>query len=256
MTGSAVAALTLSLALLVWPSPRLAASRGVPRWASRAALVGAAAGAVVTLPMTTLLTAAVLAATVGYRYRRSRRRRRGLQEAQALQAALDVLVGELRVGAHPVRAFATAAAETGRSEVASGLRAVAARARLGADVAGGLRGMAGSVALGTQWERLAVCWQLATEHGLSVSTLLRAAQRDLIERQQFSMRVWSALAGARATAVILTALPVLGVALGQLIGAHPVGFLLGAGGWFLAAGVGLACGGLLWCDRLTEGTPR
>jgi len=99
-----------------------------------------------------------------------------------------------------------------------------------------------------------VCWQLASDHGLAIATLMRAAQRDIAERQRFSARVSSSMAGARATATILAGLPVLGVLLGQLIGARPLSFLLGghAGGWLLVVGSVLACGGLLWCDRITD----
>ncbi|WP_415823207.1 type II secretion system F family protein, partial [Mycobacterium senriense] len=80
------------------------------------------------------------------------------------------------------------------------------------------------------------------------------AQRDIAERQRFSARVASSMAGARATATILAALPVLGVLLGQLIGARPLRFLLGghAGGWLLLVGSTLACVGLLWADRIAE----
>jgi tight adherence protein B len=53
---------------------------------------------------------------------------------------------------------------------------------------------------------------------------------------------------------VLAGLPVLGVGLGQLIGADPVGFLLsgGVGGWLLVIGTTLACIGLLWSDRITR----
>jgi tight adherence protein B len=126
---------------------------------------------------------------------------------------------------------------------------------LGADVAAGLRSADGLSALPAQWDRLAVCWQLAAQHGLGISVLMRAAQRDIVARQRFSTRVTAKLAGARATATILAALPVLGVLLGQLIDAQPLRFLLGghAGGWLLVIGTTLACGGLLWSDRITDG---
>ncbi|OBI47246.1 type II secretion system F family protein, partial [Mycobacterium sp. E796] len=193
------------------------------------------------------------------RYRRRRRIRRALDEGRALETALDVLVGELRVGAHPVHAFHVAATETTETietigAVGTSLRAVAARARLGADVTAGLRAAAGSSTLPAQWDRLAVCWQLASDQGLAITTLMRAAQRDIAERQRFSARVASGMAGARATATILAALPALGVLLGQLIGARPLSFLLGghAGGWLLVIGSMLSCGGLLWSDRITD----
>lgn len=83
---------------------------------------------------------------------------------------------------------------------------------------------------------------------------MRAAQRDIAERQRFSACVASSLAGARATATILAALPVLGVLLGQLVGARPLALLLGGqvGGWLLLIGSTLACGGLLWSDRIAD----
>ena len=101
----------------------------------------AVAAAAVLLPLTTVLAAAVVGATASLRYRRRRRIRRACDEGRTLEAALDVLVGELRVGSHPVRAFGVAAGET-VGAVAVSLRAVAARARLGADVAAGLRAAA------------------------------------------------------------------------------------------------------------------
>lgn len=251
-----LAALSLALALLVSsvsPRGRLVAVR---RAGVSARSVGwgcgcVAAVAALVLPLTTVLACAAAGVTLNVRYRRRLRIRRAADEGRALEAGLDVLVGELRVGAHPVRAFGVAADETG-GQVSVALRGVAARARLGADVAAGLRAAARSSALPEHWDRLAVCWQLASEHGLAIATLMRAAQRDIVERQRFSTTVASGLAGARATAAILAGLPVLGLLLGQLIGARPLSFLFGGGGWFLVVGLTLVCGGLLWSDRITD----
>lgn len=260
MTGPVVGALALSVSVMALPSSarrRLALpGPGRPRVSPVATgwlTVCAAAAAAVLLPLTTVLAVAVLAATAGLRYQRRRRSRRGMAESRALETAIDVLVGELRVGAHPARAFSVAADETD-GPVAGSCRAVAARARLGADVTAGLRSVAATSQLPAQWDRLAVCWQLAAQQGLAMSTLMRAAQRDIVERQRFSGQVTSAMAGARATAAILASLPVLSVLLGQLIGADPVAFLLGGhgGGWLLVVGVTLACCGLLWSDRITD----
>ena len=212
MNGLMPVALLLSLALLVFPSSprgrltppargRLRVSPIGPHWLVGSA-GGAAVGAAVLLPLTTVLGVAVLGATVFLRYRRRRRSRRATDEGRTLETALDVLVGELRVGAHPVRAFRVAADETDGT-VAMSLRAVAARAKLGADVTAGLRSAARSSALPAHWDRLAVCWQLAGDQGLAIATLMRAAQRDIAERQRFSARVASGMAGARATAAIL-----------------------------------------------------
>jgi tight adherence protein B len=262
MNGPVAGALLLSAALLAFPSSarrRLASATATRRrfgvGAGQAGCIAACAvvASAVLLPLTTVLAIVVVAATAGLRYRSRRRMRCATEEARALEAALDVLVGELRVGAHPVRAFRVAADETA-GVVAASLRAVAARARLGADVTAGLRAAARSSSMPAHWDRLAVCWQLAGDHGLAIATLMRAAQRDIAERQRFSARVLSGMAGARATAAILAGLPALGVLLGQLIGARPLSFLLSghAGGWLLVVGSTLACGGLLWSDRITD----
>lgn len=254
------AALTLALAVLIAPaSPkRRLTVAAAPPVLRRAALpaVGMSLGlsAALLLPAGAALAAAIAAGCLLVRRRRRRDARRRAEEAAALQDALDVLVGELRVGAHPVAAFDVAAAEVG-GEVGAALRQVAARARLGGEVAAGLRGVARRSALPSHWERLAMCWQLAAQHGLAIATLLHTAQRDIVARERFSTTVTAGMAGARTTAAVLAGLPVLGVALGQAIGADPLRFLFadGAGPWLLAVGVALACCGLLWSDRITAG---
>jgi tight adherence protein B len=247
------AALVLALAVVVVPSrhrllPRLRRRR-LPMMTAAVALGAAVA---VVLPMSVAVAAAAVVGTVLVRRRRTVIRRVRAVEAAALQSALEVLVGELRIGAHPVSAFEVAAGEVDGA-VSSSLSAVAARARLGADVAAGLRTFAASSRLPGHWERLALFWLLAQAHGLAIATLMRAAHRDIVERERFSARVNAGMAGARTTAAVLAGLPVLGIGLGQLIGADPVRFLLsgGVGGWLLVAGVILACCGLLWSDAIT-----
>lgn len=164
-----------------------------------------------------------------------------------------MLAGELRVGSHPVRAFAVAAEESA-GVVGSSLASLAARARLGADVAAGLQATARRSSVPQYWTRVTVCWQLATDHGLPVAMLVQAASRDITHRRRFVDRVDAGLSGARATAAVLACLPVLGMLLGQLLGAQPLRFLLGGGGWVLAAGVALQCAGILWSDRITDRT--
>ncbi|HEY5518801.1 MAG TPA: type II secretion protein F, partial [Cellulomonas sp.] len=68
----------------------------------------------------------------------------------------------------------------------------------------------------------------------------------------------SALAGPRATARVLTGLPVLGVALGAAVGADPVGVLLGGGLGTVAlmTGVALVLVGRWWIARLVRAAGR
>lgn len=255
MNASPAGAVLLAVALLIMPQPprwRLQPATRRPR--SRPAAAIPIAGGVLAAALLTPTAALAMAVGIGMlamRRQRRHRERRCAGEGRKLAAALETLVGELRVGAHPVRAFTVAADESGGT-IGASLRAVAARALLGADVAGGLRTMAAASTAPAHWERLAVCWRLAADHGLAMSTLMRAAQRDILERQRFTARVKAGLAGSRATAAILAGLPVLGVLLGQLIGARPLSFLLGGGvgGVLLVIGVLLICLGLAWADRI------
>ena len=256
MSGAAIA---LALAVLVLPAGsrrRFEAvglltrkRRGAPALPCLVVLGGVSA---TVMPIGVVTACVLVGATLWIRRRRHRRAVDRAAESLALQGALDVLVSELRVGAHPVAAVSAAATEV-VGPVAESLRAVAARARLGADVAAGLRSMTDSSLLPAHWQRLAVCWQLAQDHGLSVATLMQTAQRDIVARERFSAYVDAGLTGARTTAAMLAVLPVLGVGLGELIGAKPLSFLLATdiGGWLLVIGVTMACGGLLWSDHIT-----
>lgn len=251
--------MALAVAVLVAPVDSRWRARAllsvVRRRRTLSAPVGAVAACVVVALLSTPMVAVSLGLLVGtllVRRRIASRRRLRADEGASLQGVLDVLVGELRVGAHPVAAIGAAAQEAD-GRIASSLGAVAARAVLGADVAAGLRTEGRCSPAPGHWDRLAVCWQLAQTHGLAIATLMQAAQRDIAERERFRGRVEAGLAGARATAAILAGLPLLGVLLGHAIGAEPLTFLLsaGAGGWLLVVGTIFVCCGLLWSDRIT-----
>ena len=261
MTGTSVAAMLLAAAVVVMPVPAARGLRGatrptVPAVPMLLAVAVPVMVAVAMLPVPTLLAVLVGVVTMVIRRRRGLHRRRIAEEGQALVAALDVLVGELRVGAHPVRAFEVAARESA-GVVRAVLSGVAARARLGADVASGLDGAAAGSVLRVEWRRMALAWRMAAEHGLGIGAVMRAVQADIVERQRFWTRVQAGLAGARATAAILAGLPLVGVVAGQCLGANPIGFLTGAGAgsWLLLAGVLLGCVGLLWADDIIERLP-
>lgn len=255
MTGPALAAVLLAAAVLAAPSPRrhLAQPKSRPRITRAAAPVVAVpllAAAAVAAPAVAVAGVLVSAVSVR-RWGRSRRRAQRRAQGRAMASALQSLVGELSVGAHPVQAFGAAAADCDGA-VAAALRGVAARARLGSDVATGLREAGSASEVPAYWSRVEVCWALAAQRGLPMSVLMRAAQRDIVERQRFTDRVDAGLAGARATAAILAGLPVLGILLGHLVGAHPLRFLIGGGGWVLVTGVALLCAGVGWSDRIID----
>jgi tight adherence protein B len=135
------------------------------------------------------------------------------------------------------------------------LRDIAATARLGGNVAalGAHHGRPES-ALHGPFGRVARAWALAERHGVGLAELLDAVRTDLEHRAAFVRDVESKMAGPRATAAVLSGLPVLGVVLGETSGADPLGVLAGrpAGQVLLVVGTLLLCVGMMWTVRLTD----
>lgn len=260
----------LSSALLCWPSAAPAArlrgllgrSRRV-RWrrpAGRAAEwagVGACCLAAFWLLGPAGAAVGALLAVVGLRRLRERRvSRGGLEATREVADALEGLVAELRAGAHPaVAAEAVAAEAQPDGRAAAALRAIAAAARLGGDIDVALAdtaaaGQPGSDAL----QRVARAWTLAQRHGLPLADVLEAVRRDLDGGVRFAAQLQAKLAGPRASAAVLACLPVLGLLLGEAMGARPVGVLVstGIGQFLLLIGGLLIAAGIAWSGRLTQ----
>jgi len=181
-------------------------------------------------------------------------RGRAVRRAEAVRAAVPefayALAGELRAGRDPTNALVAAGAAT-PPVLAPVVAVVVATGSLGGDVAAALRsaaGVPGADALG----RLAACWQVAVELGAAPGPAVARLAHAERDRQRHRAAVVAELAGVRATAGLLVALPVVGLILGMGMGAHPVGFLVAtpAGAGCLSVGVALAAAGLAWTDRL------
>jgi tight adherence protein B len=192
--------------------------------------------------------------TVTTRWRANRNRRRAATAATSLSDALGVLVAELHAGAHPADAV-QAAADTqtgGPADVVRALGSAAAAARLGGDVPAVLRSAAPDH-LRSWLNRLALAWALADRYGIPLAELLDAIRGDTEHRARFNTEVQARLAGPRATAMMLAGLPLLGLALGQALGAAPGRVLCQTpvGQVLLVIGTGLACaacsGARDWC---------
>ncbi|MBF6468101.1 type II secretion system F family protein [Nocardia beijingensis] len=257
------AVLCLALAMVVVPAPRsrrrfgqLFIARAEYRMPEPELLFGLGAGigmvfALVVFGPGPFLAACMIAGTVGLRARRvARERRRNLEQGRLLDA-LEAVIAELRVGAHPSAAAESAAREA-QGASAQAFAVGAARSRLGGSAAAGLRWPDSPIS--AELARVAGAWQVAEQHGLALAELLSAVRTDLAGRLRFHGRTTAALAGARATAAVLACLPFLGIALGQMMGAAPlhVLFVSSAGTVLLPLGAGLACAGLLWTDVITR----
>lgn len=264
------AVLLLAGAMFVWPrSAAVARLRllrgpggrpdGVRRWLDGvpvSVLVPVPAGAVALLVAGPLHAgaSALLALTVVDLQRRAATRRGGLVRLGAWERALDDAISALGSGAGPEQALAQAsAAAVGDREVASILHTARSHVRLGGDVTAVLRADGDRVAAD-----LASAWQLATRHGVVLVEVVDGLRADVGARRERAVRVDATLAGPRATAVILTALPALGVLLGSGFGADPVAVLVGGpvGGVLCLVGAGFLSAGLTWTDRIVDGASR
>ncbi|QNO37110.1 type II secretion system F family protein [Protaetiibacter sp. SSC-01] len=102
------------------------------------------------------------------------------------------------------------------------------------------------------WRYLAVCWAVATETGAPLAGVLERAAETLRALADADRQVDLALAGPLATARIVALLPLAGVALALLIGADPVGVVVGTVPGAVSAALGAAAlaAGIRWNRRL------
>ncbi|WP_344001059.1 type II secretion system F family protein [Streptomyces thermocarboxydovorans] len=180
--------------------------------------------------------------------RRRERDRRG----DAVIALCGSLAGEVRAGRQPGEALLPAARDSGG--LGDAQATVLAAARFGGDVPGALAAAARQP--GAEGLRgLAACWRVAVDQGAGLADGLDRLEAALRAERDQRNDLRAQLAGARATAVLLAGLPVLGLALGAALGADPLHVLLHtpAGLGCLAAGAVLEGLGLLWVRHIMRG---
>ncbi|MFH8975231.1 type II secretion system F family protein [Streptomyces sp. NPDC017890] len=187
------------------------------------------------------------------RTRRAGSARRARERRQdAVIALCGVLAGEVRAGRQPGEALLGAAHDS--EGLGDAQAAVLAAARFGGDVPGALAAAARQS--GAEGLRgLAACWRVAVDQGAGLAAGLDRLESALRAERDQRADLRAQLAGARATAVILAGLPVLGLLLGVALGSDPLRVLLhsGAGlGCLLAGGV-LEGLGVWWVSRIVRG---
>jgi tight adherence protein B len=258
----AAAMACLLLAALVAPGPvgrgRMGLLRGGPAGTARSyacpvavpAAAGALAGLVVLGPAGGLAGAA--AGTAWHRSRLGRRAVRAEDAATAeLADALGRITEELRAGAHP--AAALAGVRSDGPQVREALGPAARAAALGDGIPAVLAAEAGRrPEVSRSLSRVARAWALAERHGVPLADLLAGVRTDLSWRSAHSGRVRAQLAGPRATAAVLAALPALGLGLGELVGAGPLAVLRSSalGQLLVVLGLGLVAVGSAWTARI------
>jgi len=166
-----------------------------------------------------------------------------VDDAAAVGAALTNAAARLRAGQSPTAAWA-AVAQTLPDHLARPLVAIGHGAHVEAE---------GEALAGAQAAN-----RLARELGAELAPILESCAEGIEEAARARTEREAAFAAPQATAKLLLALPLAGVAMAALLGARPWElFLSGPWGALLAAGAGaLTVLGRVWIARLVEGAAR
>ncbi len=233
------------------PVAHVGASGGPPPPAAveAAAVAVALLGVGLLAPVGPLVLAAVaVAAVVVVRLRATGRAERdSAARRQAVLDACEALVGELRAG-RPL-----APAVDGAARVWPDLAPVAVRARLGGDVPDAFRQLAhrpGADVL----RRVAGAWELCATSGSGLVHALELVLETVRADQEAHRQVRTELAATRATARMVSGLPLLLLVGAQGAGARPWHVLLATlpGQVCLLTGTSLVGLGLLWIERIAR----
>lgn len=227
---------------------RLSGRFGPEWWALAAGLLLALLGASVIPVVAGAAGVPVLRRVRLARRAASARERR----ADAVIALCGALAGEVRAGRQPGEALLRSAGDSGG--LGEARAAVVAAARFGGDVPGSLAAAARQP--GAEGLRgLAACWRVAVDQGAGLAAGLDRLDAALRAERDQRADLRAQLSGARATAVLLAALPALGLLLGTAMGADPLHVLLhtGAGLGCLVTGAVLEAAGTWWAMRIVRG---
>jgi tight adherence protein B len=112
--------------------------------------------------------------------------------------------------------------------------------------------------LGRDLRVTAICCDVASSAGLPLADILDAVAGEARDRLLLVGRAKAELAGARSTSRVLGCLPLVGLAMGQLLGARPLHVLLSTG-WGLCcllAALVLTAAGAAWSRAITSAAAR
>ena len=207
-----------------------------PTTTALAAAVVAGGGLLMAMhvPLSLVVVTAVAVVAV-HRVRRTRREARATDDRRAATVEVTfALAGELRAGRTTAEALAAVAAGAGPLE--PGFAAAARTVLAGGDAFEELRHLADPSGA-ERLRSVVAAWSVAAAAGGRVAVVLERLGEAMESEDELRRELDAAMAGPRATMALLALLPVLGLALGQAVGARPVQLLLHRPlGWLLLAG--------------------
>ena len=193
--------------------------------------------------MLVVLAACVAGATAAHSVVRSRRAKAATARMETTAAYLGHLVAAVRAGSTVADACARAVGQLpdgAPADLVRDLERAAAHARRGGNGAAALADSSSAELRGA-----ASLWLLSARLGIPMADLLDSARSRIDNALRHRHATSAALAGPRATAVVLSVLPLAGILMGQAMGARPVALLTGGGlgSMLLLAGTVLVCAG-------------
>lgn len=176
------------------------------------------------------------------------RRLRAMERMRAVQA-LGALAAELEVGQPPSQALA------GSGGNPCVWPAALAAAQMGGEVVSAL---AVDSRHHPVLQQLAACWRVAAESGAGLAAAVARLASTARAAEDVRVDLEAQLAGPRATARMLAALPFVGVGFGLMLGSNPIAWLLGSppGRTCLVAGLALTAIGTWWTGRIAARVER
>lgn len=193
---------------------------------------------------------------VGWRsYRVGLKTRQQVAHAEALAGLLSQLHSQIEAGVAPGRALITAVG-TNPKKMPAEMQRIIDGACQRAQSLGGSPAATFMQSSQPELVYLGKIWALAEHHGLPLAALLDHARGRLDAQLRHHKATAASLSGPKASALILSALPLAGMGLGKGMGADPWGFLSGGGlgAVMLVIGVGLSAAGWLWCQEIITKT--
>lgn len=169
-----------------------------------------------------------------------------VSDTTALEA-LAALAAELRAGQPPLLALERTGHEVWPHACAA--------ARLGGDVTTALRTDAARV---PSIQGLAVCWEIAARTGSGMAVMVQRIADAARAAAETRVQLAAQLAGPRATARMLAALPLVGILIGHLLGADPISWLLSSSIGIAALTLAVLCTacGWWWIHRIAGNVER
>lgn len=179
----------------------------------------------------------------------ARRKAKSESPEQQFAHALRTLAAELRAGSTPLDSLERAAGA--RVPWAWALSA----ARFGDSIATGLlRDARENPRLGRYLRQLAACWHVGTTQGAGLANTIERLAGGVKAQLELEATLNSELAAPRATGRLLALLPLVGIAMGYMLGADPLAWFIGSisGGVTFTLAVLLTCVGAVWSRRIVR----